>query len=428
MTTLIVGGGWSGLAAGVRLSQQGHKVHLFESARQLGGRARSVDWQGLAVDNGQHLMIGAYRQTLSLLNDIGADNARLFHRLPLNIDIHDPDYPSLRIAAGFGLPWPLSLAWRLWRDNDGSCLAQISRINLLARRFQAAQDISVASWLTQAGQSHRLVRQLWEPLCLATLNTPIKEASAAVFARVLSTTFRARSDTDLLIPRLPLGETLPRLAEHYIRQHGGQIHLQSRVENIEIEAGRVTGLVTQTGARFDADNIIVATPLAASRALLSNHLSLPDCDSFPIATVYLQYPSSYRLPAPVTGMSGSLSQWLFDRHELRPGLLAVVISGPGEHEKMTKDALLAQVAREIRQQWPQFPAMPEDGLVIREKKATFACNVDIQRQRPNNRTEITGLWLAGDFVANPYPATLEGAVLNGEQTAMELMDHVNASR
>jgi uncharacterized protein with NAD-binding domain and iron-sulfur cluster len=90
--------------------------------------------------------------------------------------------------------------------------------------------------------------------------------------------------------------------------------------------------------------------------------------------------------------------------------------------------LLAQVAREIRQQWPQFPAMPEDGLVIREKRATFACNVDIQRQRPNNRTEITGLWLAGDFVANPYPATLEGAVLNGEQTAMKLMDHVNASR
>ncbi len=428
MTTLIIGGGWSGLAAGVRLTQQGQKVQLFEAARQLGGRARSIDWQGLAVDNGQHLMIGAYRQTLSLLADIGADNASMFSRLPLNIDIHDPDYPRLRIAAGQGLPWPFSLAWRLWRDNDSSCLAQISRINLLARRFQPSQDISVASWLSQAGQSHRLVRQLWEPLCLATLNTPIKEASAAVFARVLSTTFKARADTDLLIPRLPLGETLPKLAEQYIQQHGGEIHLQSRVENIEIDAGRVTGLITQRGERFDADNIIIATPLAASRALLSDHLSLPDCDSFPIATVYLQYPSSCRLPAPVIGMSGSLSQWLFDRHELRPGLLSAVISGPGEHEKMSKAALLEQVAREIHQQWPLFPVLPEDGLVIREKRATFACNVDIQRQRPNNRTEITGLWLAGDFVANPYPATLEGAVLNGEQTAMKLMDHINASR
>lgn len=428
MSTLIVGGGWSGLAAGVRLSQQGQNVHLFESARQLGGRARSVDWQGLAVDNGQHLMIGAYRHTLSLLADIGADNARLFSRMPLDIDIYDPNYPPLRIAAGHGLPWPLSLAWRLWRDNDGSCLAQISRINLLARRFQPTQDISVANWLRQSGQSQRLIRQLWEPLCLATLNTPIKEASATVFARVLSTTFRGRRDTDLLIPRLPLGETLPSLAEQYIQQHGGQIHLQSRVETIEIDAGRVTGLVTQGGERFDADNIIVTTPLAATRSLLSKHLNLPECDSFPIATVYLQYPSSCRLPVPVVGMSGSLSQWLFDRQELRPGLLSVVISGPGEHEKMTKAALLEQVAREIHQQWPVFPVMPEDGLVIREKRATFACNVDIQRQRPNNRTEITGLWLAGDFVANPYPATLEGAVHNGEQTAMKLMDHLNASR
>mgnify|MGYP000728303827 CR=1 FL=1 len=428
MTTLIVGGGWSGLAAAARLSQQGHKVHLFESARQLGGRARSVDWQGLEIDNGQHLMIGAYRHTLSLLSDIGAENGALFQRLPLDIEIHDPDYPPLRIAAGQRLPWPLSLAWRLWRDNGTECLAQISRLNWLATRFKPAQDITVETWLRQANQSPRLIRQLWEPLCLATLNTPIATASAKIFATVLSTTFQARSDTDLLIPRLPLGKTLPTFAEQYIQRLGGRVHLQSRVEDIVIEAGRVRGLVTQNSERFDADNIIMATPLATARTLLGEYLELPDCASYPIATVYLQYPSSYRLPAPIIGMSGVLTQWLFDRQELRPGLLAAVISGPGEHEKMTKTALLEQVTREIHQQWPGIPVMAEDGLVIREKRATFACNVDIQRQRPNNRTEITGLWLAGDFVANPYPATLEGAVLNGEQTAIQLMDKLNASR
>jgi len=428
MITLIIGGGWSGLAAAVRLSQRGHKVHLFESASQLGGRARSVDWHGLEVDNGQHLMIGAYRHTLSMLEDIGADNKALFHRLPLDIQILDRDYPSLRIAAGRGLPWPLSLAWRLWRDNDAACFRQISRLNLKARQFKPAQDISVRDWLNQSGQSQRLIRQLWEPLCLATLNTPINTASAAVFARVLSTTFRTRSDTDLLIPRLPLGKTLPTLAERYIVKQGGQISLQSRVEKINITQGRVQGLVTQYGQRFNADQIIVATPLTTARTMLNEHLSLPDCATFPIATAYLQYPASFRLPAPVIGMSGSLTQWLFDRRELRPGLISAVISGPGEHEALDKKSLLDRVASEIHQQWPSFPLIPDQGFVIREKRATFACNVDIQRQRPNNRTEITGLWLAGDFVANPYPATLEGAVLNGEQTAIQLMEQLDASR
>jgi squalene-associated FAD-dependent desaturase len=428
MTILIIGGGWSGLAAAVRLSQRGHKVHLFEAASQLGGRARSVDWQGLAVDNGQHLMIGAYRHTLSMLEDLGAENQTLFRRLPLDIKIHDRDYPTLRIAAGHGLPWPLSLAWRLWRDNDTACFQQISRLNLQARRFKPTEDLSVRDWLNQSGQSQRLIRQLWEPLCLATLNTPIDSASAAVFATVLSTTFRARSDTDLLIPRLPLGETLPSLAERYILKQGGQISLQSRIEEIHITNGRVQGLVTQHGQRFNTNHIIVATPLAAARTMLNKQLSLPDCASFPIATVYLQYPASVQLPAPVTGMSGSLTQWLFDRRELRPGLVAAVISGPGQLETLDKKSLLKQVASEIHQHWPLFPVMPEQGFVIREKRATFACNVDIQRQRPNNRTEITGLWLAGDFVANPYPATLEGAVLNGEQTAIQLMEQLDASR
>lgn len=428
MSTLIIGGGWSGLAAAVRLAQKGHKIHLFESASQLGGRARSVAWQDLEVDNGQHLMIGAYRQTLSMLEDIGADNKELFRRLPLDIQIHDGDYPTLRIAAGRVLPWPLSLAWRIWRDNDTSCFQQISRLNLQARQFKPTQDISVREWLNRSGQSQRLIRQLWEPLCLATLNTPIDTASAAVFARVLSTTFRTRTDTDLLIPRLPLGKTLPTLAERYILKRGGQINLQSRVEKIHIVQGRVQGLVTQHGERFNAEQIIVATPLATARALLSEHLKLPDCASFPIATVYLQYPASLRLSAPIIGMSGSLTQWLFDRWELRPGLIAAVISGPGTHETLDKKTLLARVASEIHQHWPTFPGMPDEGFVIREKRATFACNVDIQRQRPNNRTEITGLWLAGDFVANPYPATLEGAVLNGEQTAMQLMKQLDASR
>lgn len=134
------------------------------------------------------------------------------------------------------------------------------------------------------------------------------------------------------------------------------------------------------------------------------------------------------MPVALAGLSGYLGQWVFDRHELSPGLITVVISGPGIHEHRDNADLISHIASEIHQCWPDVPEVPDKGLVIREKRATFSCTVDIQRQRPNNRTEITGLWLAGDFVANAYPATLEGAVLNGEQAASRLMKRVDISR
>jgi uncharacterized protein with NAD-binding domain and iron-sulfur cluster len=119
---------------------------------------------------------------------------------------------------------------------------------------------------------------------------------------------------------------------------------------------------------------------------------------------------------------------VFERHDLRPGLLSVVISGPGAHQAWDKEQICVQVAAELQQHLPEITCRPSESWLIREKKATFSCIVDIQSHRPNNRTGITGLWLAGDYVANPYPATLEGAVVNGEQTAKQLMEHLAASR
>jgi len=428
MTILVIGGGWSGLTAAVRLTQHGHSVQLLESAKQLGGRARSVDWQGLEIDNGQHLLIGAYHRTLSLLSTLGANEQDLFQRRPLGIEIKDADYSSIHLNAGRYLPWPLSLLWRLCRDNDLSIVSQIARLSLQAQRFNQKQDQSVADWLKANNQSARLTRQLWEPLCLATLNTPLSTASAAVFATVLKDIFRRRRDSDLLIPIQPLGQTLPAYAERYIQTHGGQIRLQQRVKEIRIDKQRVSGVVTQQGEYIRAEHIIVATPLDISRQLLVSQLELPESATHPIATVYLQYAAQTRLTGPVIGLSGTLSQWVFDRHDLRPGLLSAVISGPGEHQAWDKQTVCNQVAAELEQLLPTITSRPTESWLIREKKATFSCTVDIQSHRPNNRTEITGLWLAGDYVANPYPATLEGAVVNGEQTAMQLIEHLAAGR
>lgn len=428
MTTLIVGGGWSGLATAVRLTQMGEKVHLLEAAKQLGGRARNVAWQGLEIDNGQHLMIGAYQHTLDLLNVVGAKESELFKRQPLQLSIHHPHYPSLHMQAGHFLPWPLSVAWRLWQDNGFTVFKQVSRLLVAGQRLTNKTDMSVHTWLRQQKQSSRLIAQLWEPLCLAMLNTPIEQASAKIFARVLTETFKKRKNTDLLLPTKGLGDSLPLHAAAYIQEHGGKISLQTRVSNLVIKKGRVEGVTLDDESFLAAENIVLATSPSVSQTLLTPHIAFAAPDSYPIATVYLQYPAQVRLPEPIMGLSGTLSQWLFDRYELRPGLVAVVISGPGKHERLDKKSLVEQVSQELKQVLPSLPARADDSLVIREKRATFACTVDIEQQRPNNRTEISGLWLSSDYVSNGYPATLEGAVINGEQTATQLIEHQGLSR
>jgi len=418
MTTLIVGGGWSGIAAAITLLQQGQTVHLLESAKQLGGRARNVEWQNTTVDNGQHLMIGAYDRLLNMMTDIGIDINQVFYRSVIDMTIYDTHYPPLVLSAQGRLPWSLAIAWQLINSVGFRGFYQIAKLQSSIKRILNSNDITVSEWLLQTKQSPRLITQLWEPLCLATLNTPIKEASAQLLATVLKDSLGNKpADADLLIPKQPLGDLFPTVAAEYIRQHGGKIQLQTRATKLLIKNGKITGLITQQGETLLANNIIIATSPHQYATLLADNIAIVEPKEYPICTVYLQYDTAIRLSAPMLGMSGTLSQWVFDRSEQTPGLMAVVISGPGRSETMDKESLIAQVSQEIHQLLPDMPPSAKQGFVIKEKRATFACTVDIEQKRPQNKTEVQGLWLAGDFIANGYPATLEGAIRNGENCA-----------
>lgn len=428
MTTIIVGGGWSGLAAAIELSQYDESIILLEAAKQLGGRARNTQWHDLTLDNGQHILIGAYQQTLSLFDKMGLDPNTFFQRTPLDLTIHNPHYPSLRLRRQSWLPWPFSLLYNLIRDNGFAITQQLFSLVRSASRFDEKQDKTVIDWLEQCRQSPRLIRQLWEPLCLATLNTPIQQASANIFAQTLVTIFQRAEYSDLLLARCPLGNTLPYATARYLEQQGHIIELQSRVKKLLIEHNTVRGVELEKGKILAAENVILACQPENTARLINDHLNDSVLASFPICTVYLKFPTSVRLQQPVIGLSGGVSQWLFDRSAQTPGLMAVVISGPGEHETLSRQDLSEQVYQEIKP-WLSDPvAQLESSLVIREKRATFASSVDIHRQRPNNRTEISGLWLAGDIVNNPYPATLEGAVSNGIQTARQLAEQLTRCR
>ncbi|MCB2426376.1 hydroxysqualene dehydroxylase HpnE [Methylophaga pinxianii] len=422
MRPLIIGGGWSGLAAAVRLAEAGHNPIVFDAAKQLGGRARTVKWQDRELDNGQHLMIGAYQNMLDLLKRIDIEENSVFQRRPLDLKIIDPDFPPLHLSAHPSLPWQIALLPKLCSSLGWQDLLRFLRIAVQIKSASYSENITVQQWCQQTNQSSRLVTQLWMPLCLAIMNTPIEQASASVFASTLRDSLLAkRHSADLLIPNKPLGDLIPQPARHFIEEHGGEVRLQNRIEKIVIESGKVLGVVTSHHEFIATNNLIVAVSPHMLYKLLGEELTLPKVIDYPISTIYLQYSPNFRLGTPIIGLSNSLPQWVLDRSNQSPGLIAVVISGPGEHESLTKMQLTEQVLIELTKLLPELPANYQTAHVIREKRATFCCGVVENKQRPSCKTTIDGLWIAGDYAENRYPATLESAVINGYRAAESIL-------
>jgi squalene-associated FAD-dependent desaturase len=419
----IVGAGWAGLACALTLAEAGVRVSVFDAARTAGGRARRVGHAGADLDNGQHLLVGAYRETLALIERLSPGSPGLL-RLPLRLD-----YPNRFRLAAPRLPAP----WHLLAGLLGARgLARRERMQSLAfvlrlkrQRFALSVDTTVAALLARQPQAAR--RFLWEPLCLAALNTPPELASAQVFLNALRDSFaRARADSDLLLPRVDLSALLPEPAIARIRKLGGEVHLAHRITRIE-PAGAGYRLHHGDQASAHSQVVIAAAPRHAAR-LLPEHPELSATrraiDAFehePILTTYLRYAdpaAETRLPFPMLGLADGPGQWVFDRgatHGQR-GWLSVIASCPREPVAATDIA--TQLTRELR--------LPEPQAIfsVNEKRATFRCVPDLER--PGNVTPLPGLFLAGDYTRGPrptddYPATLEGAVRSGIACARAIM-------
>lgn len=422
----VVGAGWAGLAAAVTLVERGIPVVVFEAARTAGGRARRVTLQDVDLDNGQHVLIGAYAETLRMMRAVGADPERLLLRIPL----------ELRTDSGFRLkaprlPAPLHLLLGL-ASASGLGLRERLRAVRFVRRlrrrgFALAHDESVARLLEREAQGAALRANLWEPLCVSALNTLPDHASAQVFANVLRDTLgAARSASDLLLPRADLGALFPEPAVRHVAARGGEVRFGAPVRSI-----------ARAGVRFrlDADDrtfshAIVAcaphhaAPLLRSFAALGRLVGALDAFEYEaIYTCYLQYPAEVRLPAPMLGFTRGLLQWAFDRAALGgpAGLVATVVSASGPHQSIAHADLAERLHRELAASVPRLRP-PLWTRVIAEKRATFSCRPGLLR--PSNTTPVPGLFLAGDYTASDYPATLESAVRSGVAAArLAAVDH-----
>lgn len=441
----VIGAGWAGLAAAVEAVRRGHHVTLYEMAPQAGGRARSqpADASGWRLDNGQHILIGAYTETLALMRTVGADPDRLLRRLPLAL--LDADGHGLRLPPG---PALLAFGRGVWAQRGWSASERLALLatagRWLLQGFRCDPAVSVAE--LSAGLPAAIRTELIEPLCVAALNTPAAAASGEVFLRVLrDALFGGRGAADLLLPRVPLAELLPEPALAWLQQHGAMLHLRRRVQQLEPTAHGETGWRVD-GTHHDA---VVLACSASEAARLTTALA-PDWSAQagafgyePIITVTLRCPGA-RLAAPMVQLAESASapaQFAFDQGQIaadppaalaaRPtgtttapdrtrtmhpaaGLFTFVVSGAApwlaRDQVEVVQAVLAQAEHALRAPAGQPRAPIELVRTVTEKRATFRCTPGLAR--PPARI-AAGLVAAGDHVVGPYPATLEGAVRSG---------------
>lgn len=422
--TAIIGGGWAGIACAVELTQRGESVELFEAAPQLGGRARSFNWHGIEIDNGPHLLLGAYRQTLKLVATLGTPPHLQRRPLQLNgpdLGLRLPDLPA---------PWHLAAGLLTCRGLSVSEKWQAARlIQRLARqqwRIKPAQTLQ--DFLHVQRQSETSIARLWQPLALAALNTPINQADAQTFVAVLRDSLGADADAShALFVQGPLTRLISEPAKAWLMARGQSVHQGQRIHSLRHTAAHWEFLDASENCLGRAKHLVLATSALAAvrllKPLLAHHpamqhplAALTQLRWLPITNQWLWFNAPLHLPYPLQLLGEGDAPWLFERADLAPGLACVVYSGPGAHIDALD--LPARSLELVQKQCGPLPALRAHKRVC-ERRATHASSVERPQFTAHSLVNagVPNLWLAGDYVHPEYPATLEAAVASGVQCA-----------
>lgn len=425
----VIGAGWAGCAAAVTLAEAKITVFLYESRTILGGRARKVEIDNQILDNGQHILLGAYTESLGMMKKVGVNTDQAFLRLPLQMCY--PPQSGLLTFETPSLPAPFHLLFGLLRSEGLEMADKMA----LARFISAAkwmgwtlnEDCAVTTLLERFGQTVRLYRLLWRPLCIAALNTIPEQASAKIFLHVLRDSIGAgKKASDMLIPKIDFSALFPEKAQQFIQQKGGHVLNGKTVRSVQ----KTDEGFSVDGEIFDA--VIVATSAQAAVQLLGRQMDMEAFKALefePIHTCYFGYSPNVKLPRAFFALEddasrGKWGQFVFDRGYLNPqsaGVLAVVISASSSTSGLLRQELEQQVAKQLAKAFhlPDL-AKPLWSRTFSEQQATFSCKPALLR--PQMKSNLPGLFFAGDYIQSDYPGTLESAVRSGINAAQSILE------
>jgi squalene-associated FAD-dependent desaturase len=438
LNVVVVGAGFSGLAAAIDLQDRGHRVTLLERRGVLGGRATSYAdaVSGGEIDNGTHILVGAYRATVDLLRRAGALD--LIERQK-NLSLSYADERARTELRCPALPAPLHLLGGLMRfPLSWPARWDALRFAWHARFGRAPVGLTLSEYFRATGQGPEVREALWEPLARAIVNEEPERAAAILFYNVYREAFlRTRGDSALMFVRAGLGALHARLASRFA-SGGGTLHRRTLATAVRTKDGAVAGVVASVratergstaparGEPLDADAVVLAVPPAAAHELLPLPAresppfdALRDFGSAPIVSVevWLDRPV---VDGVMVGLRDHAMEWVFDKGRLfgRPGPpqhLSFILSAAHASIRRPNGALVSAAESALRRCFPA--AMREAriarSLVLREPDATFSSRPELEPRRPGPQTPIAGLFLAGDWTNTGLPATIEGAVRSG---------------
>jgi zeta-carotene desaturase len=437
---LIIGGGFSGLAAAVALAGEGRGVRLLEQKPHLGGRARSFldPATGSVVDNGQHLFMGCYHATIRFLSTIGTLD-RLQFQKRLTVPFLDRN-GRLTVLQCPAVPSPWHVLLGVLGSGSFTFKEKLQVLRLggsLQWRKAIGHDwekLSVREWLTRLGQSERLQRNFWDLICIAALNEDPSLASAALFERVLRLAlFTSPQDSCIGIAEVGLSDLYVDAATAYIRKKGGRVECGQGVDALLISQGLCRGVRLTSGGEIEAENVLSAVPSFQLSGMLPGELlgrepyfaAVASLRPAPIISINLWF-DRVITELDFAGLRGTTIQWLFNKGKILgsgENYVSLVLSGAHRHIARNKEELLATALLELGELFPAAQkAKLHRSLIIKERFATFSPTWEAERLRPTARTPVRGLYLAGDWTATGLPATIEGAVQSGYTAARAIQD------
>ncbi len=425
---VIIGGGFAGLTAAVHLIKKNISVELIEASPKLGGRAYSISIPEKEdyFDNGQHIMMGCYTDTLEFLEIIGAaDKVEIQNNLSVKFVSKNGSIYNLSADCCF---YPFNLINGIYRFEALSRQERIDVIKFFGRLVFTnkgrLKNLTVADWLNVEKQSQNSIKAFWEILVVGTLNSSIHKASAEIFCEVLVNVFlKGSKAASIVLPKTGLSEMYCSDAEKFISSNGGKISLSEKIEKVIFENEKIVEIQTNKRNLLEFKYLVSAVPYYSFEKIFPTIIDFneEDWEHSTILSIHI-WLSENPFKEKFYGLIDSKIHWLFNH----PKHISLVISDANELVFYENEKIFDIACSELEKYFSIFNKKLITGYkVIKEKRATFIPTMKNSEFRKTIEPFYSNLFIAGDWTTATLPATIEAAVKSGKLAASGIIEDAN---